>query len=106
MKIQFITNVLTPYRIYFFDILNSILENRGGKLEVLVMMKPDHNMYWNYYDYERTYTKLLPVKYIKNKSDYFLNFKLKKFILEFKPNVIVGCGAYWYPTILSDRLIN
>ena len=101
MKIQFITNVLTPYRIYFFDILNSVLENRGGMLEVLVMMKPDHNMYWNYYDYERRYTKLLPVKYIKDKSDYFFNFKLSEFIQDFKPNVIVGCGAYWYPTILS-----
>ena len=100
MKILFITNVLTPYRMFLFDKINAILEKNGGGISVAVMMAPDHNSYWHYDDYKRNYTFLLPVLYIKNKSDYFINFHIKKAFKEVNPDVVIASGAYWYPTII------
>lgn len=105
MRVLFITNVLTPYRIYFFDELSEQITKLGGSIKVLVMLAPDHNLYWKYEDYQREYTELLPVKYLKDKSDYFINFHVKSKILEFDPNYVIGCGAYWYPTIIYAQYV-
>lgn len=102
MKILFITNVLTPYRIYFFDSLNKLIKKQNGKIKVLVMLSAEHNPYWHYDDYKRDYTELLSCYYIgKSKGEFFINRGVSKKINEFNPNILVACSSYWYPTILK-----
>lgn len=101
MNILFITNILTPYRMHFYDLMNTELSKNGDTLKVLVMLKEDHNAYWNYNTYKRDYTELIPCHYIgKYGGEFFVNTGLKKRIDKNNPDIIVLCGSYWYPSLI------
>ena len=101
MNVVFITNILTPYRMHFYDLLNYELSKSGDTVKVLVMLKEDHNAYWNYNTYKREYTELIPCHYIgKYGGEFFINTGLKKRIDKNNPDIIVLCGSYWYPSLI------
>ena len=101
MNVVFITNILTPYRMHFYDLMNDELSKSGDTLKVLVMLKEDHNAYWNYNSYKREYTELIPCHYVgKYGGEFFINTGLKKRIDRNNPDIIVLCGSYWYPSLI------
>lgn len=101
MNVLFITNILTPYRMHFYDLMNTELSKSGDKLKVLVMLKEDHNAYWNYNSYKREYTELISCHYVgKYGGEFFINTGLKKQIDRNHPDIIVLCGSYWYPSLI------
>ena len=101
MNVVFITNILTPYRMHFYDLMSTELFKSGDTLKVLVMLKEDHNAYWNYNSYKREYTELIPCHYIgKYGGEFFINTGIKKRIDKNNPDIIVLCGSYWYPSLI------
>lgn len=101
MNVVFITNILTPYRMHFYDLMSAELSKSDDTLKVLVMLKEDHNAYWNYNTYKREYTELIPCHYVgKYGGEFFINTGLKKRIDRNTPDIIVLCGSYWYPSLI------
>lgn len=107
MRIVVYTNILTPYRKYFFDILNKKCQEKGVFFKVLLMTKTEPNRNWKYDDLKTDYTILL-----KNKSYNFngiyihYNPNLKEVIKDLNPTHVVCAGSYLCPgvnTILNMK---
>ena len=100
MKVAFLTNILTPYRIHFFDEVFSQLTQIDGELSVFVMTDELPLRPWNYNDLKRKYTHLLTGKRIDiGTNDYLYNKTAIKDILDFKPDVLIVAGSWTYPTV-------
>ena len=101
MRLMFITNILTPYRLSFYDSLYSAINREKWNLQVVVMTDGLPLRPWNYNDLKREYTKLLPCKkFFCGEVDILFNFGVKKTIREYKPNVVILAGSWTYPTTL------
>lgn len=107
MRIVVYTNILTPYRKYFFDILNQKCQEKGIFFKVLLMTETEPNRNWKYDDLKTNYTILL-----KNKSYNFngiyihYNPNLKEVIKDLNPTHVVCAGSYLCPgvnTILNMK---
>ena len=99
MKIAIVTNILTPYRIFFYKKLNEYLLNKNIKFKVYVMSETESNRNWYYDQYKTDFTELLEKK-ISYNDNIFINKDVKKKLKEFSPNIIIAAGAYQMPTIL------
>lgn len=100
MRISFLTNILTPYRIHFFDEIFSQLTKTGGKISVFVMTDELPLRPWKYDDLKREYTHLLKGKRVDiGANDYLYNRTVVKDILDFKPDVLIVAGSWTYPTV-------
>lgn len=107
MRLIIYTNILTPYRIYFFDILNNICEKNNVFFKVLVMAETEIGRNWTYEKYKRNYTLLLSNKTLKFKNiEIHFNKNLLNYIKKFNPTHIVCAGSYLCPgvkIILSNK---
>ncbi|XZM23880.1 glycosyltransferase family 4 protein [Clostridium perfringens] len=103
MKILMITNILTPYRIKFYDDLNNVLKKQGSILRVLVLAETEPNRSWKYDDFKRDYTELADNININLKGDIFINFtrKINIYLLKYSPDVIIIGGSYLNPNIFN-----
>lgn len=101
MRIAVYTNILTPYRVHFFDLMDRECKERGCGFRVYCMAETEPERNWIYEAYQRTYTRLLPGKTI-NFKDFciHLNRGIKKSIEEYRPDVIVMASGYFSPTNL------
>ena len=59
MKIAFLTNILTPYRCYFYDQLYNALKREKDDMKVFVMTGALPLRPWTYDSLKREYTTLL-----------------------------------------------
>lgn len=100
MRLIIYTNILTPYRKYFFDILNKKCKEKNIYFRVLVMSDTEPNRNWNYNVLKSEYTILLKNKSYNIKGVYIhYNSNLKDIITEQKPSHIVCAGSYLCPGI-------
>ncbi|WP_297670788.1 glycosyltransferase family 4 protein [Thomasclavelia sp.] len=100
MRLVIYTNILTPYRKYFFDVLNEFCKERNIFFKVLVMSKTEPDRNWNYDDLKGDYTILLEGKTISVKGIYIhINKNLKNTIEGLRPTHVVCAGSYLCPGV-------
>lgn len=100
MRIVLYTNILTPYRKYFFDAFYEACKKQNIDFIVLVMAESERNRNWRYNEYKTEYTQLLTYKTFSYKNIFIhYNPTLKKKIKELKPSVVVCAGSYLCPGI-------
>ena len=100
MKLLVFTNILTPYRIAFFDELYNNCFFSVCSFRVLVMSETEENRNWYYHEFQREYTKLLKGCRI-SVGGYKLNINkgIQKEIGDFKPDVVIAAGSYIEPSL-------
>ncbi len=107
MRIAFLTNILTPYRIFFYDCLSKQLG--AENLKVFVMTEELPLRPWKYSDLKREYTELLKGKKIFiHGDDYLFSYHVNQTISAFGPDILIIAGSWTYPTtwqvMLSKRM--
>lgn len=100
MNILIFTNILTPYRIAFFDKLNNELNENGDLLKVYVMSETEENRNWYYEDYKRKYTRLLKGKRI-GIGGYKVNINqgIDQMLTDVAPDIVIAAGSYIHPSL-------
>ena len=96
-----IKNILTPYRVHFFDLLYNELKARNGSLLVVLNSETEKNRTWKYQDYNldsAILLKNLPFN-INNRYLHF-GFGISKAIKHFDPDIIILAGYYYLPVNL------
>lgn len=111
MKLLLITNILSPYRKYLYDLLNEEIIKNGGEFKVLVMAETEYNRPWIYEDFKENYTSKLKGKTFNFKFKsrrLFLHFNigLIKEIEDFNPDILILSGAWIFPTTVVAALYN
>lgn len=100
MNIVIYTNILTPYRKGFFDLMAAECERQGDSLKILVMTANESNRTWFYDDFKADYTELLPCKTLHRGSAYVhINPTLMKRIAEIEPDIVICGGNYLCPGV-------
>lgn len=95
LKIAFLTNILTPYRRFFYDKLYEALKKDGIEFYVLVMAESEPNRNWNYNQLKTNYTILLNSKTLAFPNFYLhINNNLKNVLLKIKPNIVIAGDSY------------
>lgn len=103
MRVAFLTNILTPYRVFFFDILYELLGLNNLKCYVMTEMLPLRP--WSYSDLKREYTELLKGKQLFFRgNDYLFSYNAIKAVSEFAPDVLIIAGSWTYPTTWAVML--
>ena len=99
-SIVLITNILTPYRTHFFDLLHQECMKNGINFNVLVSSKTEDNRKWTYDKFSRDYTnKLNGIRFKIFEYEFTVNKGLKSFLIDKKPDIIIGAGGYNLPII-------
>ncbi len=100
MNLIIYTNILTPYRKYFYDLLYKICTEQGDQFRVLVMAETEPGRPWKYKDLKGDYTILLDNKTIsRGEAHVHINGNLMKMLKELKPDVVVCAGSYLCPGV-------
>lgn len=98
MKIVLYTNILTPYRKYFYDLFYACCLENGHDFNVLVMAETENNRTWKYVELESSYTTLLDSRTISKGETYIhINRTLMKKISSLQPDIVVVAGSYLCP---------
>ena len=98
MRFVVYNNILTPYRVQFFDAMDKALRKRGDSFHVLLMAETEPNRNWYYEDLKRDYTTLLRHKSITISGAFIhWNPDLKRVLQELRPDVIICAGSYLCP---------
>lgn len=102
MKVLLYTNILTPYRKYFYDILGKCCKDNGDEFQVFVMSDSEPNRHWKYDELKTEYTTLLACKtIIKGEAYIHFNKDLKNKLVCYAPDVVICAGSYLCPGIWS-----
>lgn len=100
MNLVVYTNILTPYRKYFFDLLHQYCTNSGNEFHVIVMAETEKNRSWIYEDFKDKYTILLHGSTISYGNIYVhLNMGLKRQLKKLSPDIVVCAGSYLCPGV-------
>jgi glycosyltransferase involved in cell wall biosynthesis len=100
IRILLYTNILSPYRKHFFDLLKKECEKNGAEFRVFVMAYTEPNRKWVYDDFKETYTELLKGKSINIKNAYIhINNKLISRLKDYNPDIVICSGSYLCPGI-------
>lgn len=94
------TNILTPYRKYFYDLLYKTCTAREDQFHVLVMAETEPDRPWKYENLKGDYTILLKNKMICKGGTYIhINSNLMDTLKALKPDVVVCAGSYLCPGV-------
>lgn len=94
-----VTNILTPYRRHFYDLVHATAKLKGISFYVLVMTDTSMNGNWHYNSYKTDYTILMPGIKVKFANQIILfNPTVNKYIKDLSPNLILVAGSYMFPT--------
>lgn len=100
MKIAIYTNILSPYRKHFFDLIANECFKREIDFKVFVMAYTEPDRQWKYDEYKAPYTELLEGKTLVVKHAYIhFNKHLIESIKAYSPNVMICAGSYLCPGI-------
>lgn len=98
MKFLIYTNILTPYRRYFYDLFYQECLKNGDSFRVLVMAKTELGRSWVYTELCSEYTTLLDgCTFDKGEVHIHYNSDLVKQLQLFKPDIVVCAGSYLCP---------
>lgn len=100
MKLLLYTNILTPYRKYFYDLIYQKCLDNNDEFKVYVMAENEPNRNWEYDDLKSIYTELLDSK-TRSRGETYIHFNmgLKNKLVEYRPNVVICAGSYISPGI-------
>lgn len=100
MKLVIYTNILTPYRKYFYDLLYQYSVENGDEFYVFVMAETEGNRSWKYEEFKESYTILLPGKTVSHGEIYIhVNKGLKEKLDKIHPDIVVCAGSYLCPGV-------
>lgn len=101
MNVVILTNILSPYRRFFFDLFKQYSDKKGIGFNVILMSDNESNRTWRYEDLKTNYTSLLECRTIKVKDDIFfhLNRGLEEELSRLKPDILILGGSYTFPSI-------
>lgn len=100
MKFLLLTNILTPFRVHFYDLIYQNCQEQNVSFNVLVMSANEPGRVWDYDKLKRSYTTLLKgVLLRKFGIDWIFNIDTVKQIREYEPDVIVCAGSYMNPSV-------
>ncbi|MDM8236974.1 glycosyltransferase family 4 protein [[Ruminococcus] torques] len=100
MNFLIYTNILTPYRKYFYDLINEECQRTGDQFHVLVMAETESNRTWKFEDLRSEYTILLESITISWGETYFhFNRNLPKMLMSLSPEIVVCAGGYNCPGV-------
>lgn len=98
MNIVIYTNILTPYRKYFYDLINIECKKNGDNFNLIVMANTEKGRNWNYDDFKSDYTTLLSAITINIKDiNIHYNKELKSKLEILKPDIVICAGSYLCP---------
>lgn len=106
MNIVFLTNILNPYRMKFFDLIYDHSRNTDINLKVLAMVgeKSDRPT-WHYDDFKREYTVLLENRTVRINGIYLhFNKNLINLLENIKPDLIICSGSYLQPSVIKTLI--
>lgn len=100
MKVVLLTNILTPFRIFYYDMLYEEYNRQNIDFSVLVMVPNEPGRTWQYDDFKRKYTTLLKGSLKKISGiDWIVNTDIEQRIVEKNPDVVVCAGSYMNPSV-------
>lgn len=100
MNIAIYTNILTPYRKFFYDLLYDECKKNGDKFNVLLMADTEPNRNWKYEEFKTEYTILLKSTTITKGETYIhFNKNLKKVLEGLQLDILICAGGYLCPGI-------
>lgn len=100
MNIAIYTNILTPYRVHFFEGMYEECLSRGDSFRVLVMAATEPNRVWKYEDYKKEYTILLNSRTISHGEVHIhFNNNLEATLKRLNLDVLICAGGYLSPGI-------
>lgn len=100
MTIVILTNILTPYRKYFYEEIYKECKSKNINFYVVLMASTEEGRPWIYESFKTNYTELLPFKTIKIANiEIHLNRGLKKLYERIQPTVVICGGSYLYPSV-------
>lgn len=108
MKLLVVTNIPTPYRIAFFNVLHAQLIKIGGSLKVLYCSENEPDRHWEINLKEQQFEYEILNGFHQNIKGLYLHFNpsvLQK-TKEFQPNYILYAGSWNMPTVMYSLLFN
>lgn len=101
-----LTNIPTPYRTAFFNILNNLLKNKGQGFHVIYCAKTEPRRFWNFKPEENRYEyTFLPGWHPVFKNYYpHVNFGLLKKIKQLDPKYLLVAGSWNAPATINILL--
>lgn len=106
-SVVLLTNIMTPYRKFFYDELHRELKNRNINFHVVLMARTEPNRNWNYEDYKTEYSILLRGKTVTVGGVFIhINKGIKKLYKKLKPDVVVCAGSYLYPALWETQKLS
>ena len=110
MKIVLYTNIMTPYRKYFYDLFSNECKKNGDEFIVLVMAENEKNRSWFFKDFQAPYATLLSgITLSKGETYIHFNTNLRKMLKNISPDIVIASGSYlcpgtWDIARLKDKL--
>jgi glycosyltransferase involved in cell wall biosynthesis len=99
-KILLVTNILTPYRSYFYSLLHHECVIKNIDLKILVTADNEPNRNWKYEDFKQEYTILVKGKIFSFPNNIFIHLNnIIPFLKDFKPSIVICAGTYLYPAL-------
>lgn len=108
MKLLVVTNIPTPYRIAFFNVLQAQLRKIGGSLKVLYCAENEPDRHWKIDLQEQQFDYEILNGFHKSIKGLHLHFNpsvLNK-TKEFQPDYILYAGSWNMPSVLFSLLFN
>lgn len=102
MNMAIYTNILTPYRTYFYDLMYKECKKNGDNFYVILMAETEPNRNWKYEQFKTEYTILLESKTLAMGETYIhFNKDLKSVLKGLNLDVLICAGGYLCPGIWS-----
>ena len=100
MKVILLTNILNPFRIFFYDKLRDEYAHHNVDFQVLVMAPNEPGRTWQYDDFKRDYTTLMKGGLKKVSGiDVIINPEIGSIIKKMNPDIMVCAGSYMLPSV-------
>lgn len=95
-----LTNIMTPYRRFFYDKLNKECQKNNMEFYVILMAETEYGRHWKYSELKTEYSILLnhKTKKIGNIEIHF-NKGLEEVYKKIRPNIVICGGSYLFPAV-------
>jgi len=101
-KILFVTEIISPYRVPFLNILDKLFNAKGMKLDVIFLRESEERRSWEIEKDKLTCSYSVAKSFLLQKTDkepHYFNFGLKNEVKKLNPDIIILGGfaqlAYW-----------